>query len=450
MSYVPTPMVQTPIAHTPTMPAQRVPGHAGHWPSALLIAIIFVSFRPFQGSTDPLAQPAAAGGDIVNQIGFASIGLICGYLFSKFSPARTGGAFLKISWVLMAGVLLMSVFTADSPSSAARAMIFALIVIFAAACALSMPRTLAEMVSALFKGTAIALAFCYVAVIFFPSQGVHSGGGFEPQHAGLWRGVFDHKNVASYVMGVFVMIGLFVMRNGRPWGGFALMIFSTIFVVFAGSKTVLGILPIAIFFASVAGWITFAPLRLLVVLTPVVVLTTVTIGAVIYEPILEELQLLIPGLTYTGRTDLWTFGLQFLGESPVFGYGFESFWGTQRVSGLEQPIELSWDVRGIVHGHNSWLDAGIGFGIPGVVIVFLTLVFVPVIDYLRIPQSGNAARLASLYIGIWIFAAMGANLESFFFRRADPVWFCMLLAVIGLRLCAHMSRKPRSSPIPAR
>ena len=158
-------------------------------------------------------------------------------------------------------------------------------------------------------------------------------------------------------------------------------------------------------------------------------------------PILEELRLYIPGLSYTGRTDLWTFGLEFVQKSPWFGYGFESFWGTARIVAIEQPIELSWDVRGIVHGHNSWLDAAIAFGLPGAFFITLGLTLIPIRDYLSIPQSGNAGKLASLFLGIWIFTALGANLESFFFRRSDPVWFCMLIAVIGLRITAHMSRQ---------
>ena len=67
------------------------------------------------------------------------------------------------------------------------------------------------------------------------------------------------------------------------------------------------------------------------------------------------------------------------------------------------------------------------------------LVVLPLWDYLRIPNSGNAGKLAGLFITLWLFTALGPSLESFYFRRADPVWFCMLIAVIGLRLTAHMT-----------
>ena len=52
---------------------------------------------------------------------------------------------------------------------------------------------------------------------------------------------------------------------------------------------------------------------------------TLTLGAVLYLPILEWLQSIVPELTYTGRTELWKFGLEFIGSSPFKGFGFESF-----------------------------------------------------------------------------------------------------------------------------
>ena len=426
----------TPVSHAAAKTERR-------WlPPALIISIVFVSFRPFTSGLEEIGQ-TASGGDIVNQLGFGVIGAVCIWLIYNNVSTAALKAFNRPSWYLVLATLFLSILTADNPSSASRAAIFSLIVVLAAATTIALPRTKDDLISGLAVGVAVALAFCWFAVIFVPSQGVHGSGGFEAQHAGLWRGVFDHKNVASYVMGVFTMVGLFIMRSGRPVLGGLIAIFAVIFVVQAGSKTVLGILPIAILSVAVARWVTFRPLRAVIIFIPVIGLTVGTLGGVIFSPILETLQLYIPGLTYTGRTDLWIFGLDHLSKSPIFGYGFESFWGTQRVAGLEQPIELSWDVRGIVHGHNSWLDAAINFGTPGAAIIILTLTILPVIDYLRIPAGSNAERIGALYITIWVFTAMGANLESFFFKRADPVWFCMLLAVIGLRFTAHMTNRQK-------
>ena len=111
-----------------------------------------------------------------------------------------------------------------------------------------------------------------------------------------------------------------------------------------------------------------------------------------------------------------------------------------------QPIDLNWDVRDSVHGLYSWLDAALSFGIPGALLLGLVLVVMPIRDYVSIPNSGNAGKLAKLFVTLWLFTALGANLESFFFRRADPVWFSMLIAIVGLRLTAHISRRHNAAP----
>jgi len=411
-------------------------------PSALIWAVVFISFRPFTTEFSDNSV-VSFGGDIINQLGFGAVGAICLYLIYQRRIGKELAALLIFSWCAMALVLTTSVFMADNPTGAFRALAFSFIVIFAAFAAMVLLRSKNDLVSALSALACIVLAYCYFAVAFVPAQGIHSGGGFAPQHAGLWRGVFDHKNVASYVMGGLVIISLFIARNGRPLLGAFLLVLSIHFVLQAGSKTVLGVLPIAIATAVVANWVTWPFLRVLVLLLPLAALTFVTLGSVIHPPVLDWLREFVPDLSYTGRTDLWVFGLENLMKFPLTGYGFESFWATPRVTGLEQPIELSWDVRGIVHGHNSWLDAMIAFGIPGAIIVFLVVAVVPIRDYLRIPQQGNAGKIAGLFIGLWLLTALAANLESFFFRRADPVWFLMLISIIGLRITAHKTRQRR-------
>jgi len=423
------------------------PPRTSWWPSALILTIVFVSFRPFT-STD-INQPGqqAAGGDIVNQLGFGLLGVICAYLLARKTCSNALNALLHPLWLLFLPVLGLAVLNADNPAAAGRAMIFSIVVVLAAAAALSLPRNLSELVSVLTAASVTTIALCFVAVFAFPEQGIHEGSGFEASHSGLWRGIYDHKNVAAYVLGSFAIFGWFISRNGKPISGILIAVAALAFVAQAGSKTVLGILPAAIFFAVLAQWISWRPLKVLVLILPIGVLASVTLGSVIYPPILEELRIYNPGLSYTGRTDIWIFGLDSLANSPWFGYGFESFWNTQRVVNMVQPIDLSWDVRGIVHGHNSWLDAMLAFGIPGALFLGLILVVLPLRDYCSIPNSGNAGKLAGLFITIWIFTALGACLESFFFRRADPVWFCMVIAIIGLRLTAHMSNQHIRAPL---
>ena len=415
------------------------------WPAAMIMAVVFVTFRPL---SDPeVISGSGSSGDLVNQLGFGGLGIICLYLLIKKTSSNAIAALTHPLWLLILPVLALSVVSADLPGAALRAMVFSFIVVLAAATAMSQHRSMTDLVSALSFATGSTLIFCYVAVFFFPELGVHEAEGAEAVHAGLWRGVYDHKNVATYVMGGFALFGLFIARNGKPGIGLTILVASAIFVVQAGSKTVMIILPASILCVAVAQWITWPTLKALTVISPVIALGTVTLGSVIFPPILLEIQQYFPGITYTGRTDLWTFALEDLAQSPWFGYGFESYWRTPRVMDAVQPIDLNWDVRDAVHGHNSWLDAMLSFGIPGALLLALVLVVMPIRDYVSIPNSGNAGKLAHLFVTLWLFTALGANLESFFFRRADPVWFCMLIAIVGLRLTAHMSHQHNAAPM---
>ena len=51
--------------------------------SAVMFTVLIVSFRPFQPAGPPLEDGASAGGDIVNQLGFGSLGALA--LFALFT-----------------------------------------------------------------------------------------------------------------------------------------------------------------------------------------------------------------------------------------------------------------------------------------------------------------------------------------------------------------------------
>ncbi|MEM1040424.1 MAG: O-antigen ligase [Pseudomonadota bacterium] len=429
---------QPQISQRENRPASKADWYPGWLPSGFIMAIVFISFRPFATGTKPVAGQAPQGGDIINQLGFGGLGVVCILLLAAARPRQIMALNHPLLW-LMVPILALGVLSADNPSGAARAMAFSVIVVLCAATALALPKTLKDMTAALAFGVGATVFISYVGLVLYPEQAMHGGGGFEPQHAGLWRGVYQHKNIASYIFGAFAIIGVFLARNGKTAFGLLVAVLSVIFMVQAGSKTVLAVFPVALLTAALASWVPITPLRIVIALTPVAALSLATLGAVVFPSLLEALRDVIPRLSYTGRTDLWEFGLYYLNQTPWTGYGFESFWNTGRVINLEQPIELNWDVRGIVHGHNSWLDAAIGFGVPGAVCFFLVLVVMPLWDFARLPRTGNAAKLGTLFIGLWILTSLGASLESFFMRRADPVWFAMLLSVFGLRITVHMT-----------
>jgi O-antigen ligase len=162
-----------------------------------------------------------------------------------------------------------------------------------------------------------------------------------------------------------------------------------------------------------------------------------TLGIVFIDPMKHLAEEYFPGLTYTGRTALWEFSGEMIAKRPWAGYGFESFWGTPFLMNTDQPFDRDWDIRGIVHGHNGYLDIAVLMGVPTLLVALWTFLVEPLRDYMRIPLRKENVWLGDLFMMIALFTALNAFLETFFFRRADPVWMFFVFAMLGLRLVAR-------------
>ena len=68
----------------------------------------------------------------------------------------------------------------------------------------------------------------------------------------------------------------------------------------------------------------------------------------------------------------------------------------------------------------------------------------PLRDFMRLPLRVENVRLGDLFMMIVLFTSLNAFLESFFFRRADPVWLFFVFGVFGLRLAARVPRVANS------
>ena len=92
--------------------------------SSLLLTMLLVSFRPFQPAGAPLEDGASAGGDIVNQLGFGSLGALALFALFTFVDRRVLTALLSPWWLVMLGFLALSVLNAtDRPSGEAERLV---------------------------------------------------------------------------------------------------------------------------------------------------------------------------------------------------------------------------------------------------------------------------------------------------------------------------------------
>lgn len=403
--------------------------------AALLLTVLIVTFRPFQPAG---GEGVAEGGDIVNQLGFSSLGGLAVIGILCLAEPRRISLLCGASWVVLLSFLALGVANAAEPAAAFRAAFFTLMAMATMLAVLVIPRDADAFSTVLAVAGLTVIGVSYFGLVVLPGTAIHTSASAEPQHAGLWRGLFPHKNVAGPVMACFSFAGFYLLRRGWRWIGLVMLVAAMIFMANTGSKTTAALVPLAIGIVILPGLIGMRPLTVALFALAVVGTGVATLGMVFIDPVGTLILSYFPDLTYTGRTTLWEYAGEMIAKRPWTGYGFDSFWGSKMLLDTDKPFDSAWDIRTIVHGHNGYLDIALTLGLPATVIAVFALLVAPARDYLNVPRLKENVYLADLFMMIVLFTALNAFLESFFFRRADPVWMFLVLGAFGLRLVARM------------
>ncbi|BDA82759.1 O-antigen polymerase [Aureimonas sp. SA4125] len=405
--------------------------------AAILVALL-VSFTPFVAESDS----TASSGNLVNQIGFGGLGLLALVSHALFSNQRVVFALLRPTWLVMAGWMVFSVTQSATPDAALRAVAFSLLAMVAATAVVCLPPNERAFRLVLTMAALTVLGLSYVGVVLLPDVAIHGAGGDEPQHAGLWRGIYAHKNIAGPIMAALFFAGVYLIRSGDRGWGWLIAVLAGVFVYATGSKTSAALVPIVAFLVVGSRIFGGRVLPILILSIAIVSMALMTIGTVL-SPFLDGiLQAILPGTTFTGRMDLWRFALDQMQAQQWTGWGFESFWLSEHITSAEVPFELSWDPRGIVNSHSGYLDIAIALGWPALLPASLLLVILPFKDYLNCRPSPENGRLADFFLMVLAFCLLNSFLESYLFKRADPVWMVTWIAIVGLRLLAKFRIAP--------
>lgn len=421
-------------------PARSAAARAASAANALAgfgLFILMLSLQPFAGVPNA-AAPGESTGNIVNQIGYFGLGIAflaaMLTLTQRAVLARLGFG----SWAIVFGIAALSAAQSLDPTASLRGLLLAAIVMIVVAGVLVLPRDEAGFVIGATNACLVLLALVYGALLLAPHLAIHSSEGVEGVHAGDWRGHLTHKNYAAPVFSVVAMFGIYAWRSGLRWRGGLVVALGLLFVLKSGSKTTMGFLPLAIGVVLLARFTGRPRLSVLLHLILVAMIAALTIGSVMSPQLHALTALLTSDPTFTGRDEIWKFGLRHVADRPWLGYGYYSFWQTPVVTGLEENYEASWDVRGIGSGHNSYLDAALFFGAPGAAAIIYLLMVQPLRNYLTSWREPANRRLADLFLMVVILMTYVGMLEAFILNRADPLWVLFALAVMGLSLTARM------------
>jgi O-antigen ligase len=399
---------------------------------ALLLA--WISLRPFIDLSDMLIADATMGNETWTYAAFGGFALVTVALAMR--DGKRGYATLFSPGFLAFGVwILTTVALSLEPTTSARRFVLALCVVVVAASLLLLPKTQTELRRWFAIAILVLLATCYLGLLLAPNLSIHlATDAQEPALAGAWRGVFGHKNMAAGMMAMLLFLGIYVVRAGQRVAGGIAVALTLLFLINTDGKSASILCVAVLILTSCATVIRSFWGRAVVLLLPLMLLNLMGIGSVVNEHLAAISKALPLDASFTGRTDIWTFGLQAAQLKLWTGYGFSSFWGSSAVQNLPQGME--WAATA-AHSHNGYLDITLAMGLPGLALLIVMLVISPLQNFHAADCGGNNGPLALALLQIWLFGLYLSSLESFFFDRADPMWFTLLMAVFGLHYMAR-------------
>lgn len=198
------------------------------------------------------------------------------------------------------------------------------------------------------------------AAVFVPQIGTHTSGA----HAGIWRGIFEHKNLFGRMMALgailfFVLSSTHISPRWIAWFGFGLCSF---LVVMSHSVTAL--------VALISCLLLIFPLNVMrnsddvrkIIYAVLLGLIGIISLYVAQAYIGDVLQALGRDTTLSARTRIWNLAFEMGGQTPLLGHGYRVFWtqgNAERIYGF-----LSW-AGGFGHSHNGYIDLWLDLGIVG-------------------------------------------------------------------------------------
>jgi O-antigen ligase len=369
----------------------------------------WISLHPFVSLGDLQIGDVGTGNELATYATFGALSLLTVALALR-NDARGLATLLSPAFVLFGAWLLATVVLSFDPTTSIKRLSLTICVVAVTAALMLLPKSQQELMHWFTIAALALLAICYLGILLAPDLSVHlASDPQEPGLAGNWRGAFGHKNQAAAIMVMVLFLGVYIIRSGLWICGAAIIVLASLFLLYSAGKSSLTLCFAVLLLTSVTSVIRPFWLRAIILLTPLVLLNLLSVGTVMFEGLAGISRLLPFDSTFTGRTDIWAFALQSLHARLLTGYGY--------------------------------LDTALGMGLPGLVLLILVLVIVPLRNFQKADEGGNNGPLAMMLLRIWLFGLYLSAMESFFLDRSDPLWFTFLMAVFGLHYLARFRAK---------
>ncbi|XIA66574.1 O-antigen ligase family protein [Bradyrhizobium sp. TZ2] len=398
------------------------------------LLLAWISLRPFADLGEVHIGDVSTGNEAPTYLAFGGLAVLTVGLAMR-DNMRGLATLLTPSFMLFGAWICVTVVLSSDPGTSIRRFALTVCVIAVTATMMLLPKSQSELMRWLSIAALGLLAVCYLGILLAPQFAIHQPTDLqEPLLAGDWRGAFGHKNVAAGVMAMLLFLGIYIVRSGAWISGGAIIAFASLFLLNAAGKSSLTLCIAVLLLTSLTSVFRSFWVRAILLLTPLLLLNMLSVGTVMSEGLAGLAKHLPLDSTFTGRTDIWTFALQSLQQRLATGYGFVAFWGSGGIQ--DMPEGKEWAAFAS-HSHNGYLDTALGMGLPGLALLVVVLVIVPLRNFQQAEFGGNGGPLAMALLRIWLFGLYLSSMESFFLDRADPTWITLLLAVFGLHYLAR-------------
>lgn len=393
--------------------------------------LTWFTVTPFPDLGEPQSVAAAIGGDLLGQVAMVLLtaALAAFALLKRLWPVSR---IVTLPLVLTFAAFAISALYSSYPDVAARRLLLGAFIVFQASMLLLLPCGRVHFARLLALGAIIVLAACYLGVALIPQLAIHQlTDAAEPNLAGDWRGFFTHKNGAGAGMVLLIFIGIFVYRTWNRFAGIFIALAAGIFLYFTHAKSPLNLLPVALLLSYAIARLRNPLGALALIVGPPILLNLAGVGSVIFAPIHSLIAHIMSDPTFTGRDVIWSFAVDHVAQRPLFGFGFESFWGMPDLIADWNYLQ-SWAYRAS-DAHNGYLNLAVTTGIVGLLLSLWWMVAQPFADYRRGRALGADPALTALFLQIWLFALCLGAFESVFFAGGSAPWSLMVTAIVGLR-----------------
>ncbi|MBM6584450.1 O-antigen ligase family protein [Microvirga sp. BT689] len=269
-------------------------------------------------------------------------------------------------------------------------------------------------VSVLALGSGILLSVLWVVML--PRYGIHQATDWlEPKHAGLWRGIYTHKNSLGAIAPLALVLMIFFGRITIKSVLFRALVIISATACLAGASSGTG--TILTFVMAIVIFLVRSLMRM-------EISTRAFFGGVILLGIVSVLVAAVP-LTYlilqilgkstdfTGRVPMWVSLIAWGEERALLGFGYST--GFELVM---SPRILDLMGLNIGSAHNGYLETFISFGYVGVVLLCIVNIsfLMKLLAGLMLTKKDGSITLPFI-AGLFFVALFGNITESQFLTQ---------------------------------